>query len=195
MVAAEMRQGLSGKTAALAVARRSGTARRPRPRHGAPPLPALLGVFIACAWLSACASDAGPPGTQTVVLNGKTFHLELALTGDQRHQGLSDRKEIAADGGMLFVFPVPVSGSNGFVMRRCLAPLDILFIGPTGDIITTHAMQMEPYDRRDEQLHSYTSDWPYQFAIELRGGTLGELGLKKGQKIDLPVDGLKARAR
>ncbi|QDU71367.1 DUF192 domain-containing protein [Mucisphaera calidilacus] len=129
---------------------------------------------------------------QPVTINGKTFNLEIAATHDKRVQGLSDRESIADDGGMIFVFKAPAR--RAFVMRRCLVPIDILFLDPDGTIVRSHAMKVEPYDRSELALKRYNSRWPAQFAIELQGGMIEKLGIEDGQTIDLPLDKLKALA-
>ncbi len=153
-----------------------------------------LGGWL-CVLAAAGCSQTTAPGamTQRVQIQGRTFHLELALDADARYQGLSDRASIAEDGGMLFVFPD--SKFREFVMRRCLVPIDIIFLGANGRVVAMHAMQVEPPGTSEDELKEYFSEYPAQFAIELRGGTLPGLGLKKGQKIDLPLESLKARAQ
>ncbi|MEM8783114.1 MAG: DUF192 domain-containing protein [Planctomycetota bacterium] len=131
--------------------------------------------------------------TLRVTLGDQSFDLELALEPATRIQGLSDRAYIAPDGGMLFAFPR--AGNLNFVMRRCLVPIDIVFLDPGGRITATHAMQIEPYDRPDRLLRKYGSRYPAQFAIEVAGGTLESLALRPGDRIDLPLEDLKARAR
>lgn len=133
--------------------------------------------------------------TQAVTLNGRAFELELALNEAEREQGLSDRKTIAADGGMLFVFPQPVK--TQFVMRRCYVPIDLIFIDRKGYIDSLHRMEViEPIGGRawNNPLRGYGSAGAIQYAIELKGGTLDELGLKRGEKIELPLDALQSRA-
>lgn len=130
-----------------------------------------------------------------VEINGHQFHLELALTQEATYQGLSDRSQIAADGGMLFVFKN--EHKLAMVMRRCYVPIDVIFLGPTGRVLNWHEMQVEQPEIRDDPsrenaLHLYWSESPGQFAIELKGGTTRTLGLKKGQKINLPLEALKA---
>ncbi len=137
--------------------------------------------------------EAQAPGTQRVTIGDRTFTLELALDDDTRFQGLSDRAYLAPDGGMLFVFPQP--RNLEFVMRRCLVPIDILFLDPAGRVTATHAMAVEPYDRPEPQLRRYSSQYRAQFAIELSGGTLKTLDLQPGQAIDLPLEDLKTRAK
>jgi uncharacterized membrane protein (UPF0127 family) len=130
-----------------------------------------------------------------VTIRGRTFRLELAMTDADRIQGLSDRRELAADGGMLFVFPS--QQPLAFVMRRCYVPIDVIFLDGGGRVVNTHAMQVEPEATFDDDatLRPYPSDWPAQFAIELKGGTLKSLELRRGEKIDLPLEELKRNAR
>ncbi|MEO0588205.1 MAG: DUF192 domain-containing protein [Planctomycetota bacterium] len=130
------------------------------------------------------------PATVPITLKGQTFDLELALTRDQQYQGLSDRDFIAPDGGMIFVFGS--AARRYFVMRRCLVPIDIAFISPTGTVTAVHAMQIEPYDRAEVLLKRYSSRYPAQFVIELAGGTIETIGLEAGERVELPFDTLKA---
>jgi uncharacterized membrane protein (UPF0127 family) len=129
---------------------------------------------------------------QAVTIDGRVFRLEVAADADKRFQGLSDREEIPEDGGMLFVFPS--EARREFVMRRCLVPIDILFLDGRGTVVKMHAMQVEPYDRPELALKRYGSRWPAQFAIELRGGWLEELEVAEGDVIELPLEALKAMA-
>lgn len=132
------------------------------------------------------------PVTQRVIINGLKFDLELALTPEQRHRGLSDRASISEKGGMLFVFPRPET--VGFVMRRCLVPIDIAFLTEEGKVAAMYEMKVEPYDMEDGELPSYPSHQPILFALEFKGGTLARIGLKRGDTVDLPYADLKRRA-
>ena len=157
-----------------------------------------LVVMAALLLLAAggCRSqDADGAGTETVevTIGGRSFELELAADAASRYQGLSDRESIAADGGMLFVFPS--ASVRTFVMRRCLVPIDIAFLGPDGRVVAMHEMEVEPYDTSEWQLRRYSSQWPAQFAIELRGGTLRTLELELGDVVALPRESLVSAAR
>ncbi len=148
----------------------------------------LITVTAGCD-KDAITKDARLP----VEIDGHRFELELALTKSTRFQGLSDRESIAEDGGMLFAFNAPEKLS--FVMRRCPVPIDIIFLDPGGRIVAMHEMQVEPDPYApDHELRRYTSRWPAQFAIELKGGTLRELDLQAGDKIALPTDELRQLA-
>lgn len=170
------------------------TALTPTDPQSATYLRRLGGAFVALmgCWVVLGCAEPQPtvaPTTLPVVISDRKFDVELALTPQSRFQGLSDRTEVPPNSGMLFV--MPLSEVQVFVMRRCLVPIDIIFLDPAGRVVTTHAMQVEPYDQPENQLKLYSSTWPAQFAIELKGGTLRTLELKLGQKIDLPVDDLK----
>lgn len=153
-------------------------------------------VLLVLAWLGLIGcGTSGPavPTYESVTLAGKPFQLELALDTATRVRGLSDRASIPADGGMIFVFPAPQRLT--FVMRRCLTPIDLVFVAPSGRIDSLHEMKVEPYDTPESRLTRYSSRYPCQFAIELAGGTIRALGLQPGQVLDLPWDSLKDRAR
>ena len=148
------------------------------------------------------ATPAGPapPAEQwvqgeamRVVIAGESFLLELALDADARYQGLSDRPVIPRDAGMLFVFPD--ARERSFVMRRCLVPIDLIYLDGAGRVISMHEMELEPYNRADFLLRQYRSHGPAQFVIELAEGSIRRLGLSRGDEVELPKEELKARAR
>ena len=141
-------------------------------------------LFLALA-LIACTPRDADTNTLPVTIGKQTFNLELAITINQRFQGLSDRKEIAGDGGMLFVFKD--AKKRTFVMRKCYVPIDIIFLDPSQRIVKMHAMQVEPYDTPEQDLKGYPSRWPAMYAIELAGGTLEKLKLKDGDKIPFHI--------
>lgn len=136
-----------------------------------------------------------PPATQAIEISGHKFELELALDDDEREQGLSDRKEIAEDGGMLFVFSQPRKAS--FVMRRCYVPIDLVYLDDDGYIDSIHRMTViEPVGGPlwNNPTRGYTSAGAVQFALEFKGGTLDKLGLRRGDKIELPYKKLESMA-
>ena len=66
-----------------------------------------VGSCCCCSLVAGCGASvaSGERATQRVEMDGEAFELELALTPEQRHRGLSDVAEIPERGGMLFVFP------------------------------------------------------------------------------------------
>lgn len=129
---------------------------------------------------------------QVVILAGEVFTLQVSDDDKARFQGLSDVPEIPQNGGMLFVFPK--SRELNFVMRKCLVPIDLIYLGPGGRIVSMHHMHVVPYETPESQLKYYSSGWPSQFVIELKQGSIDRLKLEIGQKIDLPLAELKNKA-
>lgn len=139
------------------------------------------------------AADAALPDPLPATLGGERFELELALNEPDRRRGLMHRESLPADRGMLFVFPDEAPRS--FWMRNTRIDLDIIFLDRTGRIVKTDTMTAPPdvaFDVEPDRAHSGE---PAQFVIELNRGTVHRLGLKRGDRIELPLATLKARAR
>jgi len=170
----------------------------------------LLAVVIIMLLCSGCGADnissseeeegsiaALESDILTVELGGRLFELELALTDEERMQGLMFRDEIAENGGMIFVYPPvePFPAVLNFWMKNCLVPIDVIFLNPKGIITAIHEMQPPEPSTSDDELIRYSSNLPAQFAIELRGGMAAELGLTAGSRVELPMDELLKLAR
>lgn len=170
---------------------------------------AMATALAATLQLSACDE---PPADDDkfakVTIKDKEFKLELALDDTKRFKGLSDRKEIPKDGGMLFVFAQRDVEVHEFVMRDCPVPIDIIFLDSSGRVTAKHKMKVEeprkpdepetkdPSDDKYEQrLKRYSSKYPAQFVIELAGDTLDTLEVKEGDKVKLDTVALKKRAK
>ena len=157
--------------------------------HAGALLRLCLAVFVVLG--AGCHSDNDPnDGLEPVMIGGTIFHLEVAADHATRIQGLSDRTEIAADGGMLFVF----EGQRviNMVMRRCVVPIDVIFLDRHGRVVAAHRMAVEPDPHApDRQLKHYSSGNPAAFAIELAGGSLGRLDVKIGALLPLDVARLR----
>ena len=174
---------------------------------------ASLALFFALGLMKGCdaagtgssvadaqTAESEGPEKATVTISGEKFRLEVALDDDTRYQGLSNRLDIPADGGMLFVFPDVQQRS--FVMRDCPNPIDIAFLDGSGRVVAIHQMQPEEPRGENESAFAYEQrlkKWPSwfgaQFAVETAGGRLEAVGLKVGDQVRFDVEGLKARAR
>ena len=149
----------------------------------------LFKILLFCS----VTATAGATDKVIVFLNisGHSLTAEVAHTPMSRAKGLMHRDSLDENSGMLFVFPRP--RRLDFVMRRCRVPIDLVFLDPGGRVVATHAMTVEPPQTAENQLRRYTSGYPAQFAIELQGGTLAQLNLTTGMKVQLPTDDLKHR--
>ncbi|CAN5155949.1 hypothetical protein BH11PSE5_BH11PSE5_12060 [soil metagenome] len=85
------------------------------------------------------------------------------------------RKELPADGGM--VFPMTPPRTASFWMKNTVIPLDMLFIRTDGTIALV-AANTKPYAREP-----VSAGVPVAAVLELRGGRAAELGVKEGDKV------------
>src|SRR5688572_8148591 len=95
-------------------------------------------------WLIGCGGGGANQKTETVVINGETFNLELALDEAARALGLKHRASIPEQGGMLFVFPDSKVDIQSFWMHECLVDIDIIYLDPRGSVTATHRMKAQP---------------------------------------------------
>ncbi len=117
--------------------------------------------------------------TRTLVLSGESVTVELAATPAQRVQGLSGRAALAADHGMLFVFPAV--DRYGFWMKDMRFPIDIVWIRDDGSIVSVNNSVLP---------QTYPTDFypvePVRFVLELPAGFATSYHLIAGSKITLP---------
>jgi uncharacterized membrane protein (UPF0127 family) len=107
------------------------------------------------------------------------FEVELAVTPEQRRQGLMFRESLDADRGMLFDFgrTAPVT----MWMRNTYIPLDMLFVDDDGRIQRI-AEDVQPLS--DTLIGSGS---PVRAVLELPAGTTAELGIEAGDRLVHPM--------
>ncbi|MBI4581752.1 MAG: DUF192 domain-containing protein [Planctomycetes bacterium] len=173
--------------------------------HGSPVAWAVWALVLAlggCAGRSgtdpALRNDLDAMQKGTIRINDQSFEVWLALTHDERERGLMQvtaeqlapiagpREEAGGktERGMLFVFPE--ERTLGFWMYNTITALDIAYIDAAGRIVKTYTMA--PLETR-----VYPSIEPAQFALEVRGGLLAELGVEPGQHVEIPESILKTQ--
>jgi len=101
---------------------------------------------------------------------------------------------------MFFAFgsPRPLA----MVMRDCPEPIDVAFLDGEGRVVALHSMPPEPPRREGEsamqyerRLPDYPSGAPAQFAVEVAGGRLAQLGVQVGTRLVFDAAALARRAR
>ena len=108
------------------------------------------------------------------------FSVEVAANGPARAYGLMCRRSLAADRGMLFVFPATQPGS-AFWMRNTLIPLDIIYIRPNGTVLSI-APNAQPLN--EQPIPAYGA---VRTVLELAAGRAAQLGLLPGDRIESPA--------
>ncbi len=110
-----------------------------------------------------------------VAIEGVTFAVELAVTPQERSDGLSGWPGLERDKGMLFIYAG--DSTPGFWMRGILFPLDIVWIdaegvvaGVGGDLPLASGSQPP----------IYYPPRPIRYVLEINAGLAGELGIGTG---------------
>lgn len=118
-------------------------------------------------------------GAASLKVGQTTFQLELADTESERVQGLSDRKLLEEESGMLFLFPN--KSIQAFWMKDMHFPLDIIWIDE--DTIVGYEENAKP--EGESPTEKYFSPKPINKVLEVNAGVVKKLNLKIGQKLNL----------
>jgi hypothetical protein len=112
-----------------------------------------------------------------------TFSLEIASTPGERARGLMHRKTLAADRGMVFVFPFP--DDQTFYMKNTYVALDMIFVSTDRTVVGIVE------NARPLTLDLRSVGRPSQLVIELPAHTCRKVGIEEGSKVSfeppLPV--------
>ena len=109
-------------------------------------------------------------------LNASFHRIEAEVAADQanRTQGLMQRRSLAPNQGMLFVFPQ--IDRHCMWMRNTLLPLSVAFLDEQGRILNVEDMQPQTDT-------SHCAAAPARFALEMNLGWFSSKGLKPGLRI------------
>jgi uncharacterized membrane protein (UPF0127 family) len=161
----------------------------------------LLGVLLGASWAVACRSHTDSNDTDryagimsfdtaTIRLIGRAGRdttrvvAELAETEPQRTMGLMERRALAPDAGMLFLYSAVQPDSSAFWMFRTRLPLDIAFIDSGGTIRTV--LTMEPCPSPLAQgCPEYPAKARYLAALEVSAGFFAREHLGVGDRVVL----------
>ena len=101
--------------------------------------------------------------------------VELARSDEERTRGLMNRRELAPEAGMLFLFSE--NEQRAFWMKNTLIPLDMLFIDDGGRVVGL-IEQAEPLTTspRDPGV-------PSRYVLEVNGGWAARHGVRPGDRI------------
>lgn len=140
--------------------------------------PVFVLALILCGMPSAVRAEASTtPGLPQITLTiaDHTLHAEVAHTPQARAKGLMFRSSLAADAGMLFVFPH--SDYYGMWMKNTMIALSVAFITANGLIL--NIADMQPYS-----LTVHYSDGRAKYALEMNRGWFASREIRAGARID-----------
>ena len=118
----------------------------------------------------ACASA----GTIPLTIGDTRIRVEVADEEVERSQGLMFRDTLAADAGMLFVYPDV--RERTFWMKNTRVPLSVAFLDPTGVIV--RIADMRPLDT-----NLTASGAPVGYALEMNRGWFAAHGVREGDRV------------
>ena len=132
-------------------------------------------LFLLCAGLGACTAR---PGVIIYTAQGAVVPVtvEVADTPDARAHGLMYRRELAADAGMLFIFPT--ASEQRFWMKNTPLPLDMIFIGTDRRILGIVA------DTRPFTTNPLGVTGSSQYVLEVNAGFSAKHGLAAGDMVE-----------
>lgn len=131
--------------------------------------------WLVCTVLLVAAS-AGAQSLPVMELTAG-FHrieAEVAANNPARMQGLMQRREMAQQHGMLFVFPS--EAQHCMWMRNTLIPLSVAFLDGRGRILNIEEMRPQTED-------NHCAARPARYALEMNAGWFAQRGLKPGDAI------------
>ena len=130
-------------------------------------------LLLAGLWSAACAAENS--ATLPLTIGKQIFQVEVAATPRERERGLMARKQLAANGGMLFVFEQ--EAPHCFWMRNTPLPLSIAFIDEQGRI--ANLADMPPHS---DDLHCARTN--VRYALEVAQGGFAQRGISAGAQVD-----------
>ena len=124
-------------------------------------------------WSVGCASENST--TLPLTIGKQLFQVEVAATPRERERGLMERKQLPANGGMLFVFEQ--AATHCFWMHNTPLPLSIAFIDSQGRIV--NLADMPPHS---DDLHCARTN--VRYALEVAQGGFARRSITTGAQVD-----------
>jgi uncharacterized membrane protein (UPF0127 family) len=121
----------------------------------------------------------GYPNIKYVEIGGQKIKVDLALTEVEQEQGLSGRKSLNENEGMLFVFPQ--SGKYLFWMKDMNFPIDIIWL--TSDMKVDYIKNNASPELYPETYGPGISDGNAKYVLEVSSGFANKNNLKVGDSI------------
>ena len=122
--------------------------------------------------------------TGQVIINNQVINVEIAQTTNQQIHGLSNRKSLEVNSGMLFIFPN--LRIRNFWMKDMEFSLDIIWI-KDDTIIDIEANAPIPFEKQ-EALPIYKSPSEVNYVLEVNAGWAEENRVQIGDKVTFKLE-------
>ena len=120
-----------------------------------------------------------------VKVNDVSINVEEAVTVPEREKGLSGRKSLGTNDGMLFVLG-KTNSIPTFWMKDMIISLDIIWIKGGLIIQIDKAVQPPLIGTADNKLKLYTPKIPVEYVLEVNSGFCDRNGIKVGDSVQIP---------
>ena len=113
---------------------------------------------------------------KSLKIGEQVIEIDIADTATERNLGLSGRKSLGENQGLLFIFETPAL--YGFWMKDMLFSIDIMWIDEQKKIVHIESdVSPETYPK------SFTPSVPAKYVLEVRTGFAKEKGIKVGDGV------------
>ncbi len=155
--------------------------------------PCVLLLIVLIVGACADVRQSPPPATDAAVLLAPAnaaprtsevplIYAEVVSTSALRSRGLGGRMTLAADSGMLFVYPR--ARTRTFWMKDCFIGLDIAFLDAEARV--RMIVTLPPgAGKRGADIPSVDCPSPSRFVLETNAGWMERNGLEVGDRVDL----------
>ncbi len=141
---------------------------------------ALVATLVATLFSSTAAhadSNVQKFPTTQLTIGIHIVKAEMALSTEERAQGLMYREKMGSNEGMVFDFGAPAQVCMW--MKNTLIPLSVAFISTDGKIANIEDMKPQTLDS-----HCGKAGVPIRYALEMNLGWFKQKNIKPGVKID-----------
>jgi uncharacterized protein len=115
---------------------------------------------------------------RTIQVKGNTVRVTIADTQKKTSRGLSGRKGLGPDEGMLFVFPY--EDIHAFWMKDMLFSIDILWLDKNGKIVyLKESVSPETFPA------TFAPETPAKYVLEVQAGYSAKHGVRTGDVIEV----------
>ncbi len=135
-------------------------------------------MVLLCTSVTFAREPQAKLSTIPLEIGGIGIEVEVASTPQQRSRGLSYRKHLGANAGMLFVYQK--TQQLVFTMRETSIPLSIAFISE--DLVINDIQKMQPWNREH-----YPARLPARYALEVNQGWFERHGIKVGDRLKMAI--------
>lgn len=144
----------------------------------------VIVLILAFAKFNGANLFSGFGGSKSnVTINNHKYSVEIANDDKSRQIGLSGRKSLDDNKGMLFIFDK--KDKYSFWMKNTLIPLDMIFINDNK--IVYIVKNAKPEKDTSGQLPIYTTPTEANYVLEVKGGQSDKNKFSAGDRVDISI--------